>query len=179
MKTKSKFYFPKLILPFIIALVYMAQPVEVFCFYQVDSLKTANENPIKEVNLLPAGKYMLVKTRLNDKKAYFLVDTGASCSVLNTKSAKYFGFAISGKRGKNTGGTTSFGRSTQSTPVAINAILEIGPHKINRAYLAKDLSSIKGFISRKTALQIAGILGTDMLRILGARLDLQQHVLTF
>jgi hypothetical protein len=165
-----------MLIPVLISIVL---PFKVCCLDNEDSLMKATPSQKFEAKLLPAGEHLLLRTQLNGQKAYFLIDTGASCSVLHTKAAKYFGYDITRNKGKSAGGTAGFGRSTPSPPIVINANLEIGPHKINRAYLAKDLTSIRIFISKQTAFKIVGILGTDMLKILQAKLDLRHRVLTY
>ena len=45
-------------------------------------------------DLFYAGNYLMVECQLNGKSAYFMIDTGASYTVLNSKSSKWYDFQV-------------------------------------------------------------------------------------
>jgi predicted aspartyl protease len=128
------------------------------------------------VNLFKAGNYLMLKCQLNGKPAYFLIDTGASFTVLNSKSAKSFGFDVLERKGLQ---TTGFGGSTSAVQITIGADIEFKNKKLSMGFLAQDLTKMIRLIQSSTKVRIVGIIGTDLLKRYGCRVDFGNKLLVF
>ena len=138
-----------------------------------DSTATKTTN---HVNLFKAGNYLMLKCQLNGKPAYFLIDTGASFTVLNSKSAKSFGFDVLERKGLQ---TTGFGGSTSAIQITIGADIEFKNKKLSMGFLAQDLTKMIRLIQSSPNIRIAGIIGTDLLKRYGCRVDFGKKLLVF
>jgi predicted aspartyl protease len=128
------------------------------------------------VNLFKAGKYLMLKCQLNGKPAYFLIDTGASFTILNSKSAKSYGFDVLERRSQQ---TTGFGGSESNVKIAIGAELDFEGKGVSMGFLAQDLTKMIRLIQSSTKLRIVGIIGTDLLKRYGCRVDFGNKLLVF
>ncbi len=138
-----------------------------------DSTATKTTN---YVNLFKAGDYLMIKCSLNGKPAYFLIDTGASVTVLNSKSTKNYNFDVLERKGLQ---TTGFGGSTAGVQIAFGADIEFNNKKISMGFLAQDLTKMIRLIQNSTKLRIVGIIGTDLLKRYGCRVDFGNKLLKF
>jgi len=128
------------------------------------------------VNLFKAGDYLMIKCQLNGKPAYFLIDTGASFTVLHSKLAKSYSFDVLERKGLQTIG---FGGSTSAIQITIGADIEFKNKKLFMGYLAQDLSKMIRLIQSSSKIRIAGIIGTDLLKRYGCRVDFRNKLLVF
>ncbi len=126
------------------------------------------------VDLFASGNCLMLKCQLNGKPAYFLIDTGASFTILHSKSAKSYGFDVLERKGLK---TTGFGGSASTAKIAIGADLEFNHRKLSMGYLAQDLTKMIRLIQSSTNIRIAGIIGTDLLKRYGCRVDFGNKVL--
>lgn len=112
----------------------------------------------------------IITLTLNGQKAHFLLDTGASVSILNSKDAHRLGFRLiesSGARpdlyGINGGTMPSF----STTKVKCFT----GDMRLNYQWAASDLSGLVQRIRHRTRIRISGIIGSDLLKKYGFLID--------
>lgn len=112
--------------------------------------------PIINLNVLP-----LIKMNVNGYETYFLVDSGSSATVLDINRRKKLGFETyeltGSQRVLSTGGGSKF-------RYVRKAELQLGSVKIKNRITALDITTIVGYIKRKTSYRISGILGTDTMK---------------
>ncbi len=51
--------------------------------------------PVRSITFRTVGRIPVIEARLNGKPAAFIIDTGASVSILNTSEAAFYGFEVS------------------------------------------------------------------------------------
>lgn len=123
-----------------------------------------------------AGK-PIVRGSLNGKEAFFLLDTGSDLSILHTRMARTYGFAISSKVYRRPihgiQGETNFVKPIR------HANLTLGGHALETSFKGMDIGPLVASIRRKTTFQIAGIIGVDVLMRYGFAIDFQQRQVTF
>lgn len=123
-------------------------------------------------------KIPVIKATLNEKSAWFIVDTGASVTLLNATEAKHFGFSMRAVRGEM-GELTGFAdRLTLSATSFCR--LTIGNLKIGqRAYRSHEMSALFAMIESTEKMKIAGILGSDILARYGMSVNYELKTLSY
>jgi hypothetical protein len=114
---------------------------------------------------------------INDSPAYFLIDTGASITMLNESQAQTYGFeVVSNKffaKGRIAGmGGRSFLKEARGVRI------KLGIHELNFINKAANFDSISAMFADDDII-IAGIIGADLLYILGSRIDLGLGIIVF
>ena len=96
---------------------------------------------------------------VNGKIAYFVLDSGASISVLDNNQSEYYGFSIreGGGLASGYGGTTNF-------QLVYNVIISVGDIEFRNEYKASNLSAIALALVEDDGIQIAGIIGNDIMK---------------
>ena len=134
----------------------------------------------QSIHLLAAGNHLVLKGYLNGKSTHFLLDTGASYTVLHSKLSKYFSFELFELPSRNRVAAGVNSNSIQKSFSAINVTLQIGQAGVlKQSYLVQDLTPVVDHIFRSSHVRISGIIGTDFLKKLGCQIDFAQGVLRF
>ncbi|MGI9542916.1 MAG: aspartyl protease family protein [Cyclobacteriaceae bacterium] len=132
---------------------------------------TVNTNDNYEyINIVYLKKKPIVKGVLNGKDAYFLLDTGSDITLLNHKVSRHYGFkAIYRHRP----GQPIQGIGTDGTQMryAFDVNLRLGSQKIKAKYRSHDISNIVESIYSHSSIRIAGIIGSDVMRNYGFKID--------
>ena len=136
--------------------------------------ETLLETDTIQAPLYKAGKYLLVEGKLNGKPAFFLVDTGASYSILHQKLARRYGFQLVDLLRQE---ATGFGGNSSRLQVAVGASIGIGTREASMGFLAQDLYKIIRFIHQESNMVIAGIIGSDFLSRFRCKLDIRQNIM--
>jgi len=116
----------------------------------------------------------IVEGSINGMKAYFIIDTGASITVLNVDVAKKYHFIAVHNDFLNRYHITGLGGNCTILEVR-NAELQFGRMKlefINRACALDNIS--RRF---EPQMKIAGIIGTDVLAFLGSQINFSDSTL--
>jgi len=146
--------------------------------YNSNQFENTNSDSITEVGLFSVDNHLLIKGKLNGKNAYFLLDTGASCTVLHSKLAKHYKYQIfqslSSRKSIGVNGGSNNKRNT-----AIDVDLYIGQPTITQAYFTQNLSALNEHIYRISKIRIAGIIGSDLLKRFGCGVDFGNKLLKF
>jgi len=123
-------------------------------------------------------KIPVVKASLNDKSAWFIVDTGASVTLLNATEAQHFGFSMRAVRGEMNELTGFADRLTLSATSFCT--LTIGNLKIGqRTYRSHEMNALFAIIENTEKMRIAGILGSDILAKYGMSVDYERKTLSY
>ena len=145
-----------------------------------DPFIPSNKDSIeRKVDLLPADSHFVIKGKINGKKAYLLVDTGASYTVLHSKSAKRFDYKIFKPLSLKPNSTGINVNSSQKIKTAIDVVLEFGQPPFKQAYYSQDLTPVISYIFKISKIRISGIIGTDLLKQHGCTVDIGNKVLRF
>jgi len=119
----------------------------------------------------------VVKGKINDKDAYFILDTGASVTLLNNALAEDFGFAVVQNEYWENYVVTGLG-GKHLIQEARNVVVQLGGERL--AFINKACSLQK--ISKNFAadhIKIAGIIGSDIMGFLGSEINFANHYVIF
>ena len=140
-----------------------------FFFYTEIS---AQENYIYENNLISLNLLSttvpIIEGELNGKKAFFIVDTGSTITVLDILKRKYFGFSIYKNISKKLHG---FGGKSLKLWLLFDTHLKLGGKLIATNYTGTPLNKLKDSILETTGYEISGVLGSDVIRDYGIIVD--------
>lgn len=137
-----------------------------------------NEEP-PHVPFRTHGGIPLIKAKLNGKTAHFIVDTGASVSLLNEGEAEYFGFQTRPDELYNEVCVTDLNGTTTANRVS-PCVLELGNLTV-RSHHFKSRNMVefsKPFMERE-GIRIAGILGSDLMTYYRLQIDYKNYVISF
>ena len=112
-------------------------------------------------------KRLLIPMKLNGKVVYFLADTGASLSLVDSSQADNLKFDL---RNKLSGTITGAGGETGEVWHIKNLEVEFQGKKIYQ-FLATDLTDINDSIKKETGYKVEGILGLPQMKELGWIID--------
>lgn len=115
---------------------------------------------------LESEKRPIIKGKVGDKEAYFLLDTGASLSLIDEDKVKKYELVY----GKKFPGTIVGAGGEIEDCYYCNSFVEIGDKKIAQ-FILTDISSVKSSILRETGLEILGIIGYPQIKFLGIALN--------
>lgn len=112
-----------------------------------------------KVDFVTVNKVPVVQGTINGKEAFFIVDSGASLSVLDDNQANYFEFSTKSSNiaAAGYGGVASFGE-------AYKVNLTIGGKKFDTDFKSQDLSKIVDLIREDEGIEISGIIGSDIMK---------------
>jgi hypothetical protein len=131
---------------------------------------------ISYLRFMEIGKIPVIEGTINGKKAMFIVDTGASCSVLNESVSYDFDFDL--KPGVN---DFVFGLTGESKlRQAMNCEVQLGPLQIrNHIFKTKDMVAIVSAIQLNEHITVDGIIGADILDKYSITIDFANNILAF
>jgi len=115
------------------------------------------------IKMLGADQPIIVG-EINGKKAYFLIDTGADVTMLNSTESKKYKYENKLWVGKNYKLSGLNSEHQGEVYVAKNVELIVGGRKIKGSYKSIDLTYIARSIAGDSSIKIAGIIGSDVMR---------------
>ena len=137
------------------------------------------EIPLHLVELENENYHILIEGRFGDgSSSFWIIDTGASKTVLNKQLEAYFEIAES----DNTDDYQSAGinQGMLETSVGIMSYLRFGTLEITDQKIALiDLEHVNEIYFKYTSYQIAGLLGGDILMKYGCEIDYSRQVIRF
>ena len=133
---------------------------------------------VRSITFYTVGRIPVIEARLNGKPARFIIDTGASVSVLNTREAGFYGFAI---RPNDADAVDVTGFSGQSQlQGAGQCMVEIGSLRITHLrFRSRDMHDFARVLYPAGDARIAGILGSDVLMQYKMKIDFTDRKVFF
>lgn len=118
-----------------------------------------NESSVREVTkLLDSSHVPIIEGVLNGKKAYFMLDTGASISVLDTNQSKDYMFSIIGDSDVE---ITGIGSNRSESKEIGKSLVKVGESTLKETFIGKDLRDVVRAVSSGSGYNIVGIIGTN------------------
>jgi hypothetical protein len=129
---------------------------------------------IEQIRFFQLGHIPVAQGKINGKLAYFIIDTGASCSILDEELATRYGFKLIMQ-----GGHDVLGLGGQAKLKLIrDCLVEIGPLKFSNFH-SKPLGYLTSVIQEDKAVCISGIIGADVLNRYSLKIDFRNNLLCF
>ncbi|MCG8321386.1 MAG: aspartyl protease family protein [Cytophagales bacterium] len=120
----------------------------------------------------------IVKGVLNGKTAYFLLDTGSDLTILDTGSARKYGYKIIQGRSRAMM-IEGLGGSYRDFKRAIGLKLFMDESLIYTHFFAFDLTNIISSLHANTGMKVVGIIGSDVMRKHGFKIDYGNKLVSF
>lgn len=118
----------------------------------------------------------VIEARINGKDAWFIIDSGASCSLLNESAAEHFNFKFNGLLNEHVHSLNGDAKLNRAT----NCKIDLGPLRISHhMFHTKEMGAIVSAIEEREDITISGIIGADILRQFKITLDFGNNVLLF
>ena len=117
----------------------------------------------------------ILEGKINDNTAFFIVDTGATITLLNESLAKHFNFYVVDNKYFSKRSVLGLG-GRSVIKEARSATIKVGPHEIKFITKAADLDNLTAYFF-DTNLKIAGIIGTDLLYMLNGSIDFRNNTI--
>jgi len=112
-----------------------------------------------KINFISYNKLPIVEGKINNRKAYFILDSGASISVLDESQSRKFNFDVEESSSEAAG----YGGIAQFSSV-YNADLEIGGLGMVTNFKGQDLTAIVAAMEASEGITISGIIGNDIMK---------------
>lgn len=100
----------------------------------------------------------IVQGTLNGNRAYFLLDTGASISIIDIQQAKKYGVRTTESDGA---GVVGYGGVTMLNYDLSNCDIYLGKTRLGNEFNGKDIDIIVKTINKHSGYQIVGIIGNN------------------
>jgi len=114
------------------------------------------------IKLASFSKLPLIKGTINGKEAYFIIDSGATVTVLNSTTADDFGFRVEEEydgEAAGYGGKAHFMKAAAAT-IKTDTGIELWAPDIK----AQDLSPIVNAVKNNENVTVSGIIGTNIIK---------------
>jgi hypothetical protein len=129
-----------------------------------------------QVQFKTVGKIPIIEGKINGKRAYFIVDTGASISLLNESEAKHFGFGASSETGHTLVGFSGESKIKE----AYNCTVEFGAMTIRGVtFKARCMKDFTAVIHQYESIKISGIIGSDVFDKYRITIDYRNSTISF
>ncbi len=129
-----------------------------------DNVSIPKENTqASSVQFFSNVKVPVVEGTLNGKKAFFIIDSGASVSVLDEKQSNRYGYHIDEGFFENST-IAGYGGTSSVSAAAVGVDLVIGNKELSTDYRSKDISEVVNVIKQNTGVTITGIIGSDIMK---------------
>lgn len=129
------------------------------------------------IKLAGWNKLPIMRGLINDKEAYFIMDSGASISVMDSNGAEEFEFNVEETEdgaAAGYGGAASF-KKAGAIKIKTQDKIELWVPE----FKAQDLSKIVDVINRNEGFKINGILGFDLMKRYSFILNFKDNTMSF
>lgn len=121
-----------------------------------------------------SDKRLIVEGRVNGKRAYFLIDTGASVGLMDSNQRDDYGLI----RGRKYNGTIIGAGGEMSNVRHCDTFLNIEDRVIPQFLLA-DIEGVVESIKRETGVKILGIISYPQMKMANLSLDCNDNEIIF
>jgi predicted aspartyl protease len=130
----------------------------------------------QSINFFSIVHIPVVEGRINGKVAYFIVDTGASCSILNESVAKQYGFKTMVVNDEHLMGLNG----TAKIKMAYDYSIALSSLKIKGLiFRTRKIDELVDVIKNNESISIAGIIGSDVLKKYQMGIDFRTNKISF
>lgn len=119
-----------------------------------------------------SDKRLIIEAKVNDKKAYFLVDTGASIAFMDYDQRKKYDLAV----GKSYHGTIVGAGGEIRNVKYCNTFVNLEDRVIPQFLLA-DIEGVVESIKRETGVKILGIISLPQMKMANISLDCNDNLI--
>lgn len=130
------------------------------------------------IKLVSFSKLPIIKGSINDKEAYFIVDSGATVTVLNSSDSEQFRFRVEEDlldgEAAGYGGKAHFMRAS-AAKIKTDSGIELWERDIK----AQDLSHIVNAVLNNENIRVNGIIGTNILKKYEFVLNFKDNTISF
>jgi predicted aspartyl protease len=120
--------------------------------------------------------HVYIKGKLNEKKAIFLIDTGASNSCISTSKIKDYKLELE----KTSTSASGAGATNMDAQISKNNFLQFGKLKIKKCDLVVfDMQHIDTALEMHNGKPIDGIIGADILIKYQTKIDYSKNKIEF
>jgi len=118
--------------------------------------------------------HCILKVKIKNKKAFFLIDTGASNSCISKEKKDFFELQI-----KNDESIKIIGAGSQKINALLSnkATIQLKEYKTRLSFLIIDMNNVNKAISKEGGVEIDGILGGDFLKKTKAIIDFGKNTI--
>lgn len=113
-----------------------------------------------------SDKRLIIEAKVNDKKAYFLIDTGASIGLIDSNKRKKFDLSV----GREYNGTLVGAGGEMRNVRHCNTFVEF-EDKVIPQFLLTDISGVVESIERETGIVIIGIISLPQMKMANLSID--------
>ena len=117
-----------------------------------------------------SDKRLIIEGKVNDKTAYFLLDTGASIALIDNGKRKKYGL----KEGKRYNGTIVGAGGEMRNVRHCDTFVHFEDRVIPQFLLA-DIGGVVNSIERETGIEILGIISLPQMRFANISLDMNDN----
>lgn len=119
-----------------------------------------------------SDKRLIVECTINDKKANFLIDTGASVALIADDKIRQYKL----DKGKRYNGTIIGAGGEIEDVYYCNTFAYIN-NKPMAQFLLTDISSVRNSIERETGFEILGIISLPQMKMAGIQIDANDNLI--
>lgn len=132
---------------------------------------TSPRVPFTTIGMIP-----VIEGKINGKRAFFIVDTGASCSLLNEQAAHRYGFQYRSRSDEQVVGLNGQAKIN----LAFNYDVQLGTVNLKQAiFRTRHLAELATIIRANDHIDVAGIIGADILKRYGMVIDFNSNTVYF
>lgn len=114
-----------------------------------------------------SDKRLIVVAEVNDKPAYFLLDSGASVALIDKDRKKEYGL----KEGRKYNGTLIGAGGEMRNVRHCDTFVHFGG-KVIPQFLLADISGVVKSIKKETGIEILGIISLPQMSMIGMNMDI-------
>lgn len=119
-----------------------------------------------------SDKRLIVEGTLNDKTAYFLIDSGASVGLIDDTQVKKYNLSV----GRKYGGTLVGAGGTMHDVRYCNTFANVGGKTIPQ-FLLTDIEGVVKSIKHETGIEIVGIISLPQMKMVGMNIDSNSDII--
>lgn len=122
-----------------------------------------------------SDKRLIIEVGVGSNRANFLLDTGASCGIVNKKDAKRLNI----KEGRQYSGTLVGAGGVMRNIRYCDTLISLPNNKQIGQFLVADISDVCNSIRQESGVSIVGIISLPQMKMAGINIDANSNEITF